>query len=205
MSGSPSMSTARVERRNPIIAAASAMPSTTPRTEPARPRASAWRPKMPSTWRAVVPAARRRPTSRVRSVRVMTMVLATRKPPTASATRPNRNAMPAKPFWARASWEAASATVSTTNGSWSEMSSSRCMSDREVSGMTRSTEVTGAPPVVAPEPANAVARVLRGRTATAPEPSAPKPTSSSRPTICMCGGPLRRSPVSRSASPTFRP
>ena len=42
--------------------------------------------------------------------RVMARVFATRNAPTASATRPNRNASPAKPAWARPSWCSASAS-----------------------------------------------------------------------------------------------
>ena len=72
------------------------------------------------------------------------MVFATRKPPTARATRPKRKAIAAKPFCARLSWAAASATVSTTNGSWSAVSSDCCTCATFPGSTTRSTEVTGA-------------------------------------------------------------
>ncbi len=100
--GRPVTRTERVVPRNPIMAAARTIPATTPARLPITPRASAWRSTIPSTCLDVVPAARSRPSSRVRSPTVMASVLPTRNAPTTSATRPNSSATPTKPACADA-------------------------------------------------------------------------------------------------------
>ncbi len=119
--------------------AARTMPTTTPSRLPAIPSASPWRRMRPSTWREVVPAARSRPNSRVRSPTVMASVLPTRNAPTTMATRPNRNATLLKLAWAAANRAAASAAVSTMNGSSRRSVTAATASVTLVSPTSRST------------------------------------------------------------------
>ena len=183
-----------------MMRAASPTPSPSPRplAEPAD--APPWRRKRPITCRWVMPAARSSPTSRVRSASVMASVFATRNEPTASATSPNRKAIPANPSWARPSCCWASATVSTTNGS-------------VIVRFSAAVHVLGA---LAPRPgrraAPAPARrrlVEGGRVEDHDLPCwrAPTPRSPSRPAIRWsvgrigAGQPARRPPRGRSARP----
>ncbi len=68
------------------MTAASPSPIAIPMAEPTIPSTSAWASTIPATCRRVAPAARSRPTSRIRSVTVIESVLKMRNAPTKSAT-----------------------------------------------------------------------------------------------------------------------
>ena len=199
-SGRPTTSTARVDDRKPIIAAASAMPADAPRRRcRAAPAPAPGAGRCPSTWREVVPAARSSPSSRVRSPTVMASVLPTRNAPTTSATEAEQQ---------RDADEALLRRGEPRRGIGRRLDHERLVSlavdarrSRSASGRRRgrgrcSGSATGT--------SNAASSVSRAATMTSPPSRAARPVSAMSPTIRSGGTPCRR-PERSSSSPRPSP